>query len=420
MREALCAFQLDIVKCYLRVANCLLEFFVFLLFPTRPGAGVRTLALRTDAIGDTVVSIPALKALHSGREIEVCLLVTTTVNPAVARHRHSGIELLRETGLVQYFIPFDPRDLKKLAARREVRRKVAEFGQDRAVILAPTSQSFSRMLRRLAFIRFVGNKVRPDGWRLTSNMSIFGNVQFQAGMIEHQAVAALRAVGETTAEQELKRRYSCELPKSPDASKQITTLLREEGVPERAWLILMAVCGKVPHRRWPVERFAEVINRLRERFPIYPILIGSIDDSELSEGLRSHLTGPSKNLCGRLSLKQSVELGRQSVAYLGIDSGPAHVMAAAGIPTLTVFSGIHYPGIWEPWSTLGTVVRHRVACQSCKSETHCPLGTNACILGVSVDQVMRQLNRMLDRRTSIETREAEVRRQVGSVADEKP
>ncbi|MCU1236635.1 MAG: glycosyl transferase, family 9 [Candidatus Solibacter sp.] len=100
-------------------------------------------------------------------------------------------------------------------------------------------------------------------------------------------------------------------------------------------------------KTWPVENFLEVAGHLREN-GLDPIFIGAAgDDLSAFAGFRTVQGAPLSEI--------KVLLAGASL-FVGNDSGPAHMAAAFGLPTVVVFSASD-PEIWGPWRTAGEVVR---------------------------------------------------------------
>ena len=116
-------------------------------------------------------------------------------------------------------------------------------------------------------------------------------------------------------------------------------------------------------KRWPARHWKVLIGRfLDDGWRV--ILIGGPDDIEIAEQLHTN-----ERLCdwtGQLPLTQTAALLERAGFFIGSDSGPAHVAASAGIPSLILFSGTNRPRQWRPWSrrTL-MILRNRVACRPC-------------------------------------------------------
>jgi ADP-heptose:LPS heptosyltransferase len=100
-------------------------------------------------------------------------------------------------------------------------------------------------------------------------------------------------------------------------------------------------------KTWPAERFLEVARHLAQS-GIEPVFIGSAaDDLTMFSSYRTVL--------GSSLTAVTSELASASL-FIGNDSGPAHMAAACGLPTVVLF-GPSDPEIWGPWRTSGEVVR---------------------------------------------------------------
>jgi ADP-heptose:LPS heptosyltransferase len=101
----------------------------------------------------------------------------------------------------------------------------------------------------------------------------------------------------------------------------------------------LLVPGGAPHRpakRWPAGRFAELGRHLLT-LGIVPILIGrTAEQAEIAE-IQAACPG-AISLCDRTSIADLAALGRAAVLSVGNDTGPMHIIAAAGCPALVLYS----------------------------------------------------------------------------------
>jgi|SRR5262249_40193080 len=67
-----------------------------------------------------------------------------------------------------------------------------------------------------------------------------------------------------------------------------------------------------------------------------------------SEKLTANWIGPSVNLCGRLSPRESAAAMRNSMCFVGHDSGPMHLAAAVGVSCVCAFGSFNTPRTWHP------------------------------------------------------------------------
>lgn len=111
----------------------------------------------------------------------------------------------------------------------------------------------------------------------------------------------------------------------------------------------LLVPGSAPHRpekRWPAQRYGELAGRLRAR-GLTPVLIGGpAEQAELAKVSASQRG--AINLCGRTSFAEIAALGRGARLAVGNDTGPMHLIATAGCPSLVLFSGASDPALTAP------------------------------------------------------------------------
>ena len=109
-----------------------------------------------------------------------------------------------------------------------------------------------------------------------------------------------------------------------------------------------------PGKIWPVERYAELLNQIRNDFDSV-VIVGSKEDISLGERLRSLSPLPTINIAGSTSLLEAAACLSESTAFVGNDSGLGHMAAALRVPTVTVF-GPGQPDRYKPWGPLASVV----------------------------------------------------------------
>lgn len=135
--------------------------------------------------------------------------------------------------------------------------------------------------------------------------------------------------------------------------------LRRRGV-ERA--LFLGLGASRLTKRWPEAHFARLAELARDRGDFTPVIVvGPGEDEEafagrvLNElrvkGFRPNLDGKGKGglvFEHGLSIRQLAALLASVRCYVGNDSGPKHLAAAAGVPTVTLF-GPENPDEWHPY-----------------------------------------------------------------------
>jgi ADP-heptose:LPS heptosyltransferase len=156
----------------------------------------------------------------------------------------------------------------------------------------------------------------------------------------------------------------------------------------------------IPQRRWPLERFAELGERLLDTHPDLRIaLIGSADDRPACAVIAERLPRlRCTNLAGELPLEQLPQLFAGGELLVSNDSGPAHLATLAGLPVVTLF-GPETPQRYRPLGR-GQALYAALPCSPCITpdslrSTRC--ADNRCLQAITVDAVFAAAHDLLTR-----------------------
>jgi ADP-heptose:LPS heptosyltransferase len=122
-----------------------------------------------------------------------------------------------------------------------------------------------------------------------------------------------------------------------------TNLIRENR-------ILIAPGASTPERRWPAEKFAQLLDVLAEKFPGSRFfLTGSPDEAILcSEIAASCRIAVPEISAGKLSLSETMNLMATSALLIANESGPVHMAATTDTACVCISNGNHF-GRWNPY-----------------------------------------------------------------------
>ncbi len=140
-----------------------------------------------------------------------------------------------------------------------------------------------------------------------------------------------------------------------------------------------------PAKRWLPERFVAVGQAVAARRHCEWQIFGTAADAELGESIATQIGNSAKNLAGKTSLAELIELLGQCSALLTNDTGTMHLAALMGVPTISVF-GSTEPRLTGPMGTNHRVIRHQVECSPCFLR-ECPIDFR-CMNAVQVDEVV--------------------------------
>jgi heptosyltransferase-2 len=137
-------------------------------------------------------------------------------------------------------------------------------------------------------------------------------------------------------------------------------------------LVLIHAAAAHPDKLYPLESWAHLVKRLRQELNLEPVFSGDSQDIELYKQLAAlcGLENPI-NLAGKLTLRQSMALYSRMQLAVCVDSGPAHLASAAGVPTVALF-GPTDPVRWRPYGPEHVAVYDQgLACRPCHYRKTC-------------------------------------------------
>ncbi len=381
-------FEYALARAVVGVENRLLGWLAWAGFRRRPGPPQRILVFRSSAIGDFICALPALARLRRRfPQSRIALLTTPTGNP---RYWHqmpeAGGRLLTGRDLVDDVIFFYAHELKRPRRFLELRRRIQALAPDRTYLLPFSGEPFWNRLKKIVFLRLLGVRRNLNGYEMRSSLGVFPRAQFLRGGFPHQVVSALQAVDGRDSLAGADVVFALDTPAA--AARRVDELWAQRGLEGDGPVVVLSPGARFLHKRWPLENFAALAERLLAEFPVSLVIIGGREDRELGAALAASKPTRVHNLAGDTTLPETAEVLRRGCLFIGNDSGAAHLAAAVGIPCVTLFSGVTFPGLWEPWGERNLALRQRVPCEFCFSEGHCPTGTMECIRGISVERTL--------------------------------
>lgn len=134
--------------------------------------------------------------------------------------------------------------------------------------------------------------------------------------------------------------------------------LEQQGVQPSEPFVAVHPWTSNPHKRWPADRYAALMRRMAERLPARIVVVGEPEArTQVSAVLPAG--APIAELAGRCSLIELAALLQRARLVVSNDSGPVHLAAAVGTPTVVLFGASEPsagPVRWGPWGSGHTVI----------------------------------------------------------------
>lgn len=139
-------------------------------------------------------------------------------------------------------------------------------------------------------------------------------------------------------------------------------------------------------KRWRLERFAAVADWLIAHKDAQILLVGAKSESSVVASVQKQMNREAISVAGKTDLSQLAEILRRCNLFIGNDSGPMHLAAAIGIPTIGLY-GPGDPARFGPVGTHTCTIRRMPNCPPCMG-TSCKFGGEGCMKEIEVDEVI--------------------------------
>jgi len=329
-------------------------------------AARRVLAVRLDALGDVLMTTPALRALKAARSDRHLTLLTSPAGAAVAA-------LVPE---VDEIIVYEAPWMKATAPRAdrtpdlEMIERLRDGRFDAAAIFTVYSQNPlpAALLCYLAGIPCRLAHCHENPYQLLTDWVRDAE---PAGGVRHEVRRQLdlvATVGCTVVEERLS------LDVREAARARVSALLATRGLDRRPW-VLLHPGATAPSRRYPPAQFAEAARTLARETSCAIVLSGAGDDAALAETLAGMSDVETHALDG-LPLGEFAALVEAAPLLLCNNSGPVHVAAAVGTPVVDLYALTNPQH--TPWAVPHRVLFHDVPCKYCYTSV-CPEGHHDCL-----------------------------------------
>jgi ADP-heptose:LPS heptosyltransferase len=349
---------------------------------------MNVLIVRLGALGDIIHAIPAAAALRAAmpdaridwvvdakhREILDLVSAIDRVVTLDARTLSAWVDVVRRLRLVPYDVALDFQGLLKSAvlARASGARRVYGF-------------SIWHLREKAARPFYTSSGSRPPSREASADSGRPGGGNHPDGAEPHviqKNLNLLTVIGVNASE------VAFPLVHAPSAVLDHVKSLIGSGSfallnPSAAW----------PNKRWPAERYGEVATFLREIRGIPSLVLWGPGEQDLAREVVRASSGAAVE-APATRIVDLLDLSRAAALVVSGDTGPLHIAAATGTPTVAIF-GPTDPGRNGPWSPDDVIVSRYQGC-GCHYARRCQRAS-WCLADVSVAEVTAAIQQRLGR-----------------------
>ena len=345
----------------------------------------RILLIQLSAIGDTILTVPTIRAIRDHFPNAHLAMIASSIN----------LQYLEGCSYIDQYIPCRLEEVMKsprklVAFIMTLRRQKFDWAID-----------FEHWPRFSALLAYGCGAPRRIGFRSEGQhrhylfTDVVAHVPRQHEVINFLRIAKLLGCStrETTLEVWLKK----------EDRDWVQGFFEEVGInPNRPIIAIQPEAGRrgEPRRRWPHERFVALADTLVQRYQAQIILTGAPTEVELSQRIASQTQSACAIAAGKTQINQLAALFAKADFVICGNSGPMHLAAAAGTPVVALHGPTNHSQ-WGPWGKGHTIIHVDVPCSPCLNlgfEYGCVAfsdGTSPCMHTIQIDEVLKACEKYL-------------------------
>jgi ADP-heptose:LPS heptosyltransferase len=149
-------------------------------------------------------------------------------------------------------------------------------------------------------------------------------------------------------------------------------------------------------RKW--DKYDLLATFLHQQKKMDILFIGDKNDVSEIEVIQQKLSFNTYNIAGKFNLAEFAALVSKATIYVGNESGPLHIAAVSGAPTLGLY-GPGEPFVFYPWSEKSSYLHHVLECNPC-DQIHCVHPENPCIKRIQLSEVINKIEVLISSNTT--------------------
>ena len=321
----------------------------------------KILVIKLRHIGDVLLSAPAIRALkESFPDAKVSVLINSGTEDVLSGNSAIDELIIFDRSIKK--LPLVSRIAKEIAFLRGIRAKEFDMAVDltsgdRAAILSYISGAGYRLAADPGKKGFAGKRY------LYTHLA---NIDKQKH-IALQDLDIVRQFGIDAKSEEV----DFFIPE--EAKAFVKKIFEENGIEDTDKVVHIHPASRWLFKCWKDEYMAEIISGLIEK-GAKVIITSAPDKREMEKAKRilsltvsriTHHASRVLDLAGKTTIKQLAAISEASDLFLGVDSAPMHIAAAAGTPVVALF-GPTQENLWGPFGKGHVVISKNLPCKPCK------------------------------------------------------
>ena len=339
----------------------------------------KILLVRTDRIGDTLLTLPVVKPIKERwPDCKIDFLARTYTHP-----------ILKNVKEIGQILNYDPEGVHRgIRGHQLLATEIQQQNYEAAILFYPRF-GLTSALWWAGIPRRIGTSHRWYSFLLTDRVH-----QSRKECLKHEAEYNLDLL------EPLIQDLPIEIPQFrlaiPEKTKrELQEILTANDILGKYIVVHPGNGDSAPNLS--LDQYRTIIQQI-SLSGIRVVLTGVNSEKEYNESLKSDLsTNNITDLTGTLNLEQMIALLSEACGLITTSTGPAHIASSVGTPVATFYCPAipHSPDRWGPLENLERVITPKLENSHCQMK-QCPHGTHGCLATcLQDDQISKVLNYLL-------------------------
>ncbi|MCK9561945.1 MAG: lipopolysaccharide heptosyltransferase II [Bacteroidales bacterium] len=185
-----------------------------------------------------------------------------------------------------------------------------------------------------------------------------------------------------------------------EIQKKVDDYIEDAGLKPHKNLIVLCPGASFSNKKWQIEKFQELAQRIIDRTKMQVILLGGSKEKTACETILNNVQGAIMSVAGVFNLAESAALLNRAQLTVANDTGMLHLSEALNVPVVGIYGPTVRQFGYFPILQKSKVAEVELACRPCTKMgmNYCPKNTFDCTQKISVDTVFELIETILPKK----------------------
>ena len=150
-------------------------------------------------------------------------------------------------------------------------------------------------------------------------------------------------------------------------------------------------------KMWEIEKIKELALQLVEKNNAFIVFLGDMNEITIAKDTKEILGDTCLDLTGKTSIRELALALQCCDVLFTTDSGPMHIAVSVGTPIVSIFGPTVQEFGFRPYDERSVIISKSLPCRPCSlhGTDKCPLGHHNCMKLIEVEEVRKEIEKLL-------------------------